>query len=67
MDDIIAVVQEKITASGMMQKAVAERAGIDEQALSAALNGRRRLLATEFIALCKVLGITAEDIDAMHE
>ena len=62
MDSIIATIQDRITKSGMMQKAVAEKAGMDEQALSATLNGRRKLLATELIGLCKVLGITAEDI-----
>lgn len=62
MDAIITVVRKAIDASGMTDKAVAERAGIRPQNLSASLCGRRRLLATEFIGLCRVLGISPDDV-----
>lgn len=62
MDAIITVVQKAIDASGMTDKAVAERAGISPQNLSASLCGRRRLLATDFIGLCRVLGISPDDV-----
>lgn len=64
MDEIIAVVRRAITDSGMTIKAVAEKSGIPPANLSASLCGRRRLLATEFIGLCRVLGITPDDV--MH-
>ena len=62
MDAIITVVRNAITESGMTIKAVAERAGMSSQNLSASLCGRRRLLATDFIGLCRVLGISPEDV-----
>ena len=62
MDVIITVVRNAISEKGMTIKAVAEKAGMSSQNLSASLCGRRRLLATEFIALCRVLGISPEDV-----
>lgn len=62
MEEIITVVRNAIKSSGMTVKAVAERAGISAQTLSACLCGRRRLLATEFIALSRVLGISPDDV-----
>ena len=62
MDSIITVVRDAITESGMTIKAVADKAGMSAQNLSASLCGRRRLLATEFIGLCRVLGITPDDV-----
>ena len=66
MDDIIAVVRERIREKGMTMRAVAEKAGMPKQNLSASLNGRRRLLATDLIGLCCVLDITIEDIKEAH-
>ena len=60
--DIISTIKEKIQQSGMMQKAVAEKAGMDEQALSSFLNNKRGLSATEFLGLLWVLGISIEEI-----
>lgn len=62
MDSIITVVRNAITESGMTIKAVAEKANMSPQNLSASLCGRRRLLATDFISLCRVLGISPEDV-----
>ncbi len=62
MDAIITVVRNAIQESGMTIKTVAERAGMSSQNLSASLCGRRRLLATDFIGLCRVLGISPDDV-----
>ena len=62
MDAIIAVVRNAINEKGMTIKAVAEKAGMSSQNLSASLCGRRRLLATEFISLCRVLDISPDDV-----
>lgn len=62
MEDIIAVVRNAISESGMTIKAVAEKANMAPQNLSASLCGRRRLLATDFIGLCRVLGISPDDV-----
>lgn len=62
MDAIITVVRNAIEEAGMTDKAVAEKAGIKPANFSASMCGRRRLLATEFIGLCRVLGISPEDV-----
>lgn len=62
MESIITVVRNAITEKGMTIKAVAERANMSPQNLSASLCGRRRLLATDFIGLCRVLGISPDDV-----
>lgn len=62
MENIITVVRNAIAESGMTMKAVAEKANMNPQNLSASLCGRRRLLATDFIGLCRVLGISPDDI-----
>jgi transcriptional regulator with XRE-family HTH domain len=64
MDDIVTVVRNAINEKGMTVKAVAQKAGIPIQALSASLCGRRRLLATDFISLCRVLDISPDDVVA---
>ena len=62
MDAIITVVRIAINEKGLTIKAGAEKAGMSSQNLSASLCGRRRLLATDFIALCRVLGISPDDV-----
>lgn len=62
METIMTVVRNAITERGMTVKAVAEKVGMPAQNLSASLCGRRRLLATEFIGLCRVLGISPDDV-----
>ena len=62
METIIAVVRNAIRDRGMTVKAVAEKAHMSPQLLSASLCGRRRLLATEFIGLCRVLNISPDDV-----
>ena len=67
MEEIIAVVRNAISEKGMTIKAVAERANMTPQNLSASLCGRRRLLATDFIGLCRVLGISPDDVLAVKD
>ena len=62
METIIAVIRNAIREKGMTVKAVAEKAHMSPQLLSASLCSRRRLLATEFISLCRVLGISPDDV-----
>lgn len=61
MKDFAEVFKARIDKLGLKQKAVAIMAEIDPVILSAMLNGRRKIYATDFIKLCKVLGLTMDD------
>lgn len=63
MKNLAEVFRARIDETGMKDKAVAERAGLDPNILSAMLNGRRRILATDFISLCRVLDLTVSDFE----
>jgi len=59
--DIANTIRSRIKEKGMTIKAVAEKAGISPQALSAMLNHRQKIPATAFIGLCYVLQLTPEN------
>lgn len=42
---------------GIKKKYVAEKSGISENALNLALNGKRRLLADEYVKICQILNV----------
>ena len=64
MKNIAKVFRDRINEKGMTLKAVAEKAGITPSALSAMLNERQKILATDFIDLCRVLDLTPADFEA---
>lgn len=57
-DTIKSIIKDK----GFKQRYIAEKTGIGEQRLSDMLHGRRRILATDIILLCKVLEVTPNKI-----
>lgn len=59
--DFPTVIRARIDEKGMTIKAVAEKAGLTREALSAMLNHRQTITATVFIALCRVLDLTPDD------
>ena len=59
--DFPTVFRNRIDETGMTDKAVAEKAGLTREALSAMLNHRQKITATAFIGLCAVLGLTVDD------
>ena len=61
MGNFAMVFRRRIQEKGMTDKAVAERAHISPATLSAMLNGRCKIYATDFIDLCRVLDLTPED------
>ena len=68
MDTIIAVIKERIKERGMTIKATADKSGvITFDALSQTLLGNRRLMAIEFLGLCRVLGLTFKDFQGYAE
>lgn len=50
-------INDYMTANGIKQVFVANATGIPIDALSKMLNGKRRILATEFLAICEVLNL----------
>ena len=49
--------KEYIDERGIKQKAVAEKAGIDDVKLCMILQGKRKCEAGEYVSLCNVLGV----------
>ena len=55
---------EKIKEKGLKQKYVADKAnvpGLTRQKLSAVCSGRRHITVEEYIAVCKVIGVSEFD------
>lgn len=50
-------IKEYINKSGIKQKAIAERSGIDETKLCLILQGKRKLEASEYANLCKAVNV----------
>lgn len=63
MKNVAKVFRERVKERGMTVKGVAERAGISPGALSAMLNERKRIMAMDFISLCRVLDLTPDDFN----
>ena len=57
------IIKKYITDNGIKQNYVADRAGIPETLLSRSLDGRRKLQADEFIAICGVLSLDLKDFN----
>lgn len=61
MKNIAKVIRARIEEKDLKVKAVAEAAGMTPGKLSALLNERQRILATDFISLCRVLDLSPDD------
>ena len=48
-------IAEYIKENEISQKKLADRAGMSENALSLSLNGKRKLLADEYISICEAM------------
>jgi len=46
-----------LNEQGIKKKYVAEKTGISENALNLVLNGKRRLLADEYVKICNALNV----------
>lgn len=55
------IIKAHITENGIKQNFVAEKAGMSPELLRRSLEGRRKLQADEFIAICGVLSLDLED------
>lgn len=50
-------IKKYLNSRGISQTFVSEKTGIKQPILSAALNGSRKLLATEYFAICGALSV----------
>lgn len=62
IDNIAHEIKMTIREKGMLQKAVAKRAGFSEQQFSDMLNGRKLILACHVPAIASALGVTPNDL-----
>lgn len=53
-------IRRYIEDNNMNQTAIGRKAGLTKQAMSAAMNGKRKLTADEYLNICKVLGVYAD-------
>mgnify|MGYP004652038625 CR=1 FL=1 len=54
----ISGIKKYIDDSGLKQKSVAEKAGLDEVKFCLILQGKRKLEASEYANLCKAIGVS---------
>ena len=62
MEDVRKVIKGEIERRGFNQAAIAKKAGMNPQHLSAALNMRRKLDANEMLAVCEAMEINLSSL-----
>lgn len=50
-------IKRYLDEKGIKSTHVCERSGITQNALTLTLNGKRKMLADEYVAICRVLGV----------
>lgn len=53
-------IKKFVNESGLKQKAVAEKAGLDETKFCLVLQGKRKLEASEYANLCRAMGVSLD-------
>lgn len=61
MPDYISIIDQKRNQIGMTIRALARRANMDDDLLGKTLHGKRKMTASELIALSSILGLTLSD------
>lgn len=61
MPDYIRVIDEKRNQIGMTIRALARKAGMDDDLLGKTLHGKRKMTASELIALSYALDLSLDD------
>lgn len=62
MDIIKAFLKSEIDRKGIKLTYLAEKLGISTDLMSKSINGSRKISADEFLRLCKILGVSQQDI-----
>ena len=61
------MIQKTIKEKGVKQNYIAEKIGVSNAALSALLNGKRKITAQEFYNISCVLGVTPNELYGIKE
>lgn len=59
--DVVGVLNQKITQRGISVSELSRRVDMNDELLRRSLNGSRTLKATEFVAICRELGLDIEN------
>ncbi len=62
MDLVTKNVKQIISEKGLLQKRVAQKAGIEEKAFSNMLNGRKKICDTDVLNIAFALNVTPNDL-----
>lgn len=62
MDLVTKNVKQIITEKGLIQKRVAQRAGIEEKTFSNMLNGRKKICDKDVLNIASALNVTPNDL-----
>lgn len=65
--DYIRVIDDRLNQIGMTIRALARKANMDDNMLGRSLHGKRKMTASEFIAVLHALGLTSDDFLANAE
>lgn len=60
------IVAQYIKTMGFKQSVIASKTGLSENAVSAILNGKRKMSADEFAKICKAIGKEPNDFMVME-
>lgn len=67
MPDYIRIIDQRRNQIGMTIRALARKADMDDDLLGKTLHGKRKMTASELIALSYVLGLTLADYPVQAE
>lgn len=62
LDLVTKNVKQIISEKGLLQKRVAQKAGIEEKAFSNMLNGRKKICDTDVLNIASALNVTPNDL-----
>lgn len=67
MDKISTFLSDYVTSKGIKQTYISQKTGISVDTISKILNGRRKILANEFIQICSALEIPQRELSALTD
>ena len=65
MESIRKFLNDHIEKKGIKQRYISEKTGLSDDTLSKILKGKRKILANEFLAICRAIEIPQKEINAL--
>lgn len=65
MESIREFLNNYIEKKGIKQRYISEKAGLSDDVVSKILNGKRKILADEFLSICRAIEIPQKEINAL--